>query len=85
MPKTKIDPRSAIKKAKDSAYAKLGPAKILKPLKFIREAVGVYVLIPGTGQKEWVDGTAYHEAKHNANSGRGAAVQTAARKLALVA
>lgn len=36
MTKKKLDPRSAAKKAKDAAFAKLAPGIICKPLRFIR-------------------------------------------------
>lgn len=66
---TKIYPRSPRKRAKDAAYAALGPIKVLKPLRFLRQKLGS-------------DHFRYREAHLNAKHGDGGSVQFAAKAFA---
>lgn len=82
----KIDPRSAIKKAKDAAYAKLPPAKILKPLRFIRANTERLAITNQAGEViGFDDSAAYKAAREDADRGHGAYVQAQARAIALAA
>lgn len=81
MTKTKTDPRSPAKKAKDAAYAALPPVRIVRPLKFIDEATGSFVRSPD-GRGSWQASRAYIGAWHSARAGKGLAVQSLARSLA---
>lgn len=85
MTKKTFDPRSAIKKAKDAAYAKLPPAIICKPLQFIRQRTMVKVTNPATGHSHWANGPEFSRARNFADRGDGAAVQSMARNLAQAA
>ena len=62
----KVDPRSPRKKAKDAAYAKLGQAMIVHPLRFIRRNGPDFL---------------YIFARHAARIGHGFSVKTYAKEL----
>ena len=82
MTKKKLDPRSALKKKKDAAYAKLPAAIICKPLQFIRQRTMVKVTDPATGHSHWANGPEFSRARVFADRGDGAAVSSMARTLA---
>lgn len=78
------DPRSAIKKAKDAAFAKLGPAKVCKPLRFIRANTDKVAITGPLGEHlGWDDSPEYKAARATADLGHGAQVQAQARAIAL--
>ncbi len=84
MTKKKLDPRSAIKKAKDAAYAKLPAAIIFKPLRFIRDNTPrVNIKDPLGNIVGYDDSVEYKAALRSAKFGAGASVQADARRLHL--
>lgn len=78
----KIDPRSATKKAKDAAYAKLPPAIICKPLRFIGEHTNKLVDDPAGGRRIELS-PEYLAAKDAAKRGEGDYVKRIAHRVAL--
>ncbi len=85
MNKTKIDPRSAAKKKKDAAYAKLPPAIICRPLQLIAQRTMVKVTNPATGHDHWEHGPEYKRARIKASRGDGGFVKQMARAVAAAA
>ena len=81
---TKIDPRSPAKKAKDAAYAKLGPALILKPLRYIAANTAKYPITGTTGEVlGYRESLTTQTAREWAKCGNGLKVKALARKIAL--
>lgn len=84
MTKKKLDPRSAAKKAKDAAFAKLAPGIICKPLRFIRNNTPRVEIKDPLGKVVGFDySPQYKAARAAADKGAGGFVQAAARRLAL--
>ena len=84
MTKKKLDPRSAAKKAKDEAFAKLAPGIICKPLRFIRNNTPRVEIKDPLGKIVGFDHSPqYKAARAAADKGAGGFVQAAARRLAL--
>lgn len=82
MTKTKIDPRSANKKAKDAAFAKL-PAIICKPLRFIADNTHRNAIYSPIGELLGFEPSPeYKGARIAADRGNGAMVKSIANKVA---
>ena len=78
-PKKKIvDTRSAKKKAKDAAFAKLPVAAVRSPLKFLNDIDGHWTIVDG--QKVWERGHVARAAIKLSKRGDGPAVQSLARR-----
>jgi len=71
--------RIAAKKAKLAAWQALGPAIIVRPLRFIKEQMTSFQINETTGKQEKVISPLYFMAKDFADAGDGAAVSTMAR------
>ena len=86
MAKAKQDPRSRLKKLKDAAYAKLPPAIIFKPLRFIASVhPATKVIDPITGISAWVSSLEYEAGRKAADVGDGGLVKSLARRAARMA
>jgi hypothetical protein len=73
------------KSQKRAAFAKLPPAIVCKPLRFILERTAIKVTDPQRKQEHWVPGPAGIRARKLANRGDGGAVQAMAMRMAAVA
>jgi len=86
MNKTKIDPRSAAKKAKDAAFAKIPPAAIASPLQFIWSNTPKVAITSTDGKVlGYEPSPEYKRARVAAYRGNGALVKSIARSVALEA
>lgn len=78
---TKIDPRSATKKAKDAIYAALPVAIIIKPLRFINANTAKVAIKSPTGEVlGYAPSPEYQQARIAADRGNGIFVKTVARQ-----
>lgn len=80
--RNKLFDHSPRRRAKDAAYRKLGPATIIKPLRFIGEMTNKLVTDVTTGAKRVELSPEYQWAKEAAKFGNGGGVQSLARQLA---